>query len=188
MVESTGKRSPQSDARTRPELVDEAIGALARRVDAEGRDAPGSSRPYRLGTPASAPLSVADGEAWVEARTTRRPLAENEDCAGAREVAELAGISRQAVQARRMRGTLIGFFHGRRDALYPREQFDGRGRILPSLGEVLEVFDGDGRQAWSWLTRPCAALDDARPLDRLRDDAVEEVVAAARGHLQGDFA
>ena len=182
----------------RPELVDEAIDVLAHRVEAEHRDTkrPGSgtrktsssSGSCRLGIPAAEPLSVADGEAWVEARTTRRPSGEDGDYAGAREVAELVGISRQAVQGRRMRGDMIGFFHGRRDALFPREQFDERGRVVPGIGGVLAVFDGDGWEAWSWLKRPCAALDGARPIDRLRDETVDEVVAAARGHRQGDFA
>ena len=173
----------RSELVARPELVDEALDALARRIGENG-----SAGIRRLGTPAAEPLSVADGEAWVEERTIRRPLAENEDYAGAREIAELVGISRQAVHARRERGTLIGFFHGRRDALYPREQFDEHGRVVPGVGEVLATFGGDGWQAWSWLTRPCPALDDARPLDRLRQGRVDEVVAAAHGELQGDFA
>ena len=148
------------------------------------------NRAQRLGTPAAEPLSAADGEAWVQGRTIHRPATDDEDLLGAAAVADLVDVSVQAVHARRARGALIGFRHGRRDVWFPRAQFDERGRTVPGLAEVLAVFDGDGYAAWCWLTAPSLALDEDRPLDRLwraGRSAVPEVVAAAHGPLQGDF-
>ena len=166
-----------------PEALDRALRLVTSTPEAED-DA------ERLGEPAAAPLSAADGDAWLRARTVHRPIGDDEHLLGAAAVADLVDVSVQAVHARRARGALIGFRHGRRDVWFPRDQFDGRGRTAPGLAEVLAVFDGDGYAAWCWLTAPSLALDEDRPLDRLwraGRSAVPEVVAAARGHLQGDF-
>lgn len=163
-----------------PDRLDAALDAAVQRT-LEGKRVP-----ERLGSAPGERLSERESREWVAARTRRRPL--EDECLGVTEVAELLGLgSRQAVHGRRARGTLIGFVNGRRDVLFPRAQFDERGRVPAGLDAVLAVFDGDGWEAWTWLTTPTVALDEARPLERLRKGDTALVVAAARGHLQGDF-
>ena len=194
------------ERRRATELVESAVGRLDARARAALIERPerldralrlatapskGTRRAERLGTVAAEPPSVADAEAWTAARAVRRPDDGEGELLGAAAVADLIGVSVQAVHARRARRALLGFRHGRRDVWFPRAQLDERGRAAPGLGEVLAAFDDDGYAAWSWLTTPSPALDGARPLDRLWHgprEAIAEVVAAARGHLQGDFA
>ena len=165
-----------------PEALDAALDAAVRRV----LDVDANRAPERLGSGPIRTLSDEESRARVSARTVSR--AEDEEYLGVNEVVELLGLgSRQAVHGRRERGRLIGFVNGRRDVLFPRAQFDERGRVPPGLAEVLELFGGDGWEAWAWLSTPSAALDDGRPLERLRAGDLELVLAAARGHLQGDF-
>lgn len=165
-----------------PDAIYTVLDATARRLSEKGRVAP-----ERLGSRADdETLSPADARAWIEARTIVRPV--DDELVGAGDVATLLGLgSRQAVHGRRARGALVGFVNGRRDVLFPRAQFDERGRVVPGLADVLAVFDGEAYEAWSWLTASSAALDDDVPLERLRSGDIEIVIAAARGHLQGDF-
>ena len=46
----------------------------------------------------------------------------------------------------------------------------------------------DAYAAWFWLTTPRNALDGEEPLTVLARGQRDRVVAAAEGHLQGDFA
>lgn len=165
-----------------PDVLYTVLDATAKRLGEARR-----STPERLGSRGGdETLSPADARAWVEARTIARPF--DDELVGTGDVATLLGLgSRQAVHGRRARGALVGFVNGRRDVLFPRTQFDERGRVVPGIAEVLSVFDGEAYEAWSWLNAPSAALDGDRPLERLRRGETEAVVAAARGYLQVDF-
>lgn len=101
---------------------------------------------------------------------------------GAQEVADLLGLSRQAVDLRRAGGKLLAFDLGLRRNLYPRWQFTERG-VLPGLGEALAVLREDRTPPWSCLRFFLSnnlRLEDERPLDRLRRGDVAAVVNAAR--------
>lgn len=164
-----------------PLVLVSAIEAAAKTIARAG----GPTPVERFGSKAAEPMSRDDAKRRLDRRT--RSI-EPGLLIGATEVAAVLGVgSRQAVHARRERGELLGFQNGRRDILYPSEQFDARGRVLPGLAEVLAVFDGEAFEAWAWLSTPSAALDEDRPLDRLWHEQVEEVVTAATGFCQGDF-
>lgn len=81
----------------------------------------------------------------------------------------------------------MGWSGAKRGFVFPAEQLDNRGRLVEGLEQVLPLFD-EGYAAWVWLTTPSAALDGQTPLSRLREGALEQVLAAARGDAQGDFA
>lgn len=105
----------------------------------------------------------------------RRLLALEGGSVSSQQMAALLGISRQAVDKRRKRGTLIGLDLGRRGYAYPVWQVD-----LPGLMEVLATVDelGPWAQAGFFLT-PNAWLADRTPLAALRAGERDAVLRAA---------
>jgi hypothetical protein len=100
------------------------------------------------------------------------------------EVAELLGLSRQAVDKRRRLGRLLGFSIGRRGIVYPAWQFT-EGGVLPGLEEVLS--DLPIRTGWSpviFMLSENAWVDNERPLDCLRRGEIECVRRAAKMYLE----
>jgi hypothetical protein len=91
------------------------------------------------------------------------------------QMATLLGISRQAVDKRRKRGTIIGLDLGRRGYAYPVWQAE-----LPGLSEVLATLDelGPWAQAGFFLA-PNAWLADRTPLAALRAGEKDAVLRAA---------
>ncbi len=100
-----------------------------------------------------------------------------------REVAELLGMSRQAVGKRRRAGKLIAVQTGRRGYEYPACQFEDTGAI-DNLEEVLGAF-ADDIDAWmqlAFLINPNESLGGESPLDLLRRGELGAVARAARTH------
>jgi hypothetical protein len=112
-------------------------------------------------------------------RAKERLLAEEGGCVTAAEMADVLGITRQAVDNRRRQGHLIGLDLGRRGFCYPAWQLDARG-LRPGLAEVLTALAGydSWTQAIFMLTGN-VWLDGERPLDALRDGRDAQVLAAA---------
>jgi hypothetical protein len=99
----------------------------------------------------------------------------------ASQVAELLGISRQAVDKRRKAGQLLAVALPKRGLLYPAWQFTEAGTPLAGLVEVLGVLRA--HDAWAqarFFVTGSDRLDGGRPLDRLREGALDPVLAAAR--------
>jgi hypothetical protein len=93
---------------------------------------------------------------------------------------EILGLkSRQAVQQRRARGTLLGLPLGGSSYLYPVWQFDGHAVIrgLPATLAALNRLDAWGQAAYLLAGEP--RLNGLRPLDALRAGRIAEVVQAA---------
>jgi hypothetical protein len=91
------------------------------------------------------------------------------------QVRELWPISRQALHKRAQAGTLLGLPAGR-TTLYPRWQFDARGALRPSVGEIVRVFrerlgdEFDPRIVASWATTRQPELRGETPADWLAGD------------------
>jgi hypothetical protein len=97
----------------------------------------------------------------------------------AEEAGVILGVSRQAIDNRRKRGSLLGIQLGRRGYRYPAWQFSPDG-LLPGLKETLESLAG--LTPWiqlSFFLNENAWLDGRRPLDALRQGQVNAVVHAA---------
>lgn len=99
---------------------------------------------------------------------------------GALEVAEVLGITRQAVNKRRESGKLVGVELGRRGFRYPAWQLSN-GATLPGLERTLEVLsDVAPIGAVRFFLSGSHRLGGKRPLDLLRKNVIEPVVDAAR--------
>lgn len=126
-----------------------------------------------------------DALAAARARGMKRQLDlldEEGGALGAQEVADLLGISRQAVDLRRASGKLLAIDLGLRKNLYPRWQFTEEG-ILAGLEEALAVLRAEATTPWSCLRFFLSGnlrLDGDRPLDRLRRGETAPVLRAAK--------
>lgn len=90
------------------------------------------------------------------------------------------GINRSTLYRLQRRNAVIALRTGGRKHVFPLAQFVD-GRPVAGLDMVSSILTPP-RVAWFWLTRPSEALGGAAPLDLLKVDRVDEVVAAARGH------
>jgi hypothetical protein len=97
------------------------------------------------------------------------------------QVAEILGISRQAVDKRRAATQLLALTQGRRGYSYPSFQFED-GRPITGLEEVLaELKELDPWMQMVFFTSPNERMGDKTPLERLKKGLVSEVRAAATG-------
>jgi biotin operon repressor len=93
-----------------------------------------------------------------------------------RELAQAIGITRQAVDKRRLNGKLIGIDLGKRGYAYPVWQIDlnGMDTVLAELAE----YDPWTQALFMLSANPW--LNDETPLTRLRRGELDEVLHAAR--------
>ena len=109
---------------------------------------------------------------WLQ----REILAAEGGSISAQTLGDALGISRQAVDKRRKRGALIGLSLGRRGYAYPVWQIG-----LPGLESVLGELEGlDPWTQAAYLLAPNRWLEGASPLDALREEKLDDVLAAAR--------
>jgi hypothetical protein len=97
----------------------------------------------------------------------------------AEEAARMLGITRQAIDNRRKRGTLLAVLLGRRGYRYPAWQFTADG-VLPGLDRTLKALAE--YSPWiqvSFFLNDNAWLDGHRPIDVLRRGQVDAVINAA---------
>ena len=96
-------------------------------------------------------------------------------------VAELLGISRQAVGQRRSAGKLLGI-EGSRGYVYPAWQFE-ENDLLEGFAEILEMLaDDDPWQQVVFFLSKDDAIGNRRPIDLLRQGKLDLVRRAARMH------
>jgi hypothetical protein len=97
----------------------------------------------------------------------------------ATQVASALRITRQAVDKRRIRGTLLAVPTGSGDYVYPACQFDSDG-VIPRLEDVLQSFQIEG--PWtrlSVLLAPSPSLRGKSILEALKAGDVERAIAVA---------
>ncbi len=96
------------------------------------------------------------------------------------EVAELLGITPQAVHARRQRGTLLAVPRANGEFLYPACQFTSEG-VISGLDRFLKAFSIP--EPWTQLAvlvSPSPLLEGNTPLEALRAGEAEDAAAVAR--------
>jgi len=98
------------------------------------------------------------------------------------QVAEMLGISRQAVDKRRSSNQLLALTQGRRGNSYPVFQFE-EGKTITGLEEVLEHLKPlDPWMQMAFFTTPNERLNGKTPIDALQNGLVEDVARAAGGY------
>lgn len=95
------------------------------------------------------------------------------------QVSTALGITRQAVDKRRIRHALLAVPNGSGEYLYPACQFTSTG-VIPALEEVLRAFQI--RSPWTQLSAllaPAPALGGKTILEALKSGAIERAIAVA---------
>lgn len=99
-----------------------------------------------------------------------------------KQVAEILGISRQAVDKRRAANQLLGLTQGRRGYSYPTFQFQD-GKTVSGLEEVLaQLKDLDPWMQMVFFTSPHERLQGKTPIEKLKKGPVSAVKAVAGGY------
>ena len=168
-----------------PRVIQRAL-AFAAETLADEDAGSESGRVQKIGTGRrAAQVRPAEAARRIEARTR---VGKQAELLSSDELARRAGLkNRQSVHNWLKKGRVVGWSRGKRGYVFPAAQLDARGRPAPGLEQVLPLFD-DGYQAWIWLSTPLTALEGRTPLSRLRKGELDEVLAAAAGDSQGDFA
>jgi len=100
----------------------------------------------------------------------------------AQDVAELLGITRQAVDKRRSQNQLIALTQGRRGYIYPSFQFEDA-KTLSGLGDVLEELKSfDPWMQLAFFVNSNDRLSGKTPAATLRAGKQSEVLRAARSY------
>ncbi len=97
----------------------------------------------------------------------------------------LGGISKQAVDKRRERGTILALPAGGGGYAFPLWQFDERSGdgLIPGFARVLKSFSvGSPWMRAEFMLAPSTRFDGGRPLDALAAGEVEEVARAASAY------
>jgi hypothetical protein len=95
------------------------------------------------------------------------------------QVSTALGITRQAVDKRRIRNALLAVPNGSGEYLYPACQFTSTG-VIPGLEEVLRAFQI--RSPWTQLSAllaPAPAMGGRTILEALKSGAIERAIAIA---------
>lgn len=95
------------------------------------------------------------------------------------QVSSALGITRQAVDKRRIRHALLAVPSGSGEHLYPACQFTSTG-VIPGLEDVLRAFQI--RSPWTQLSAllaPAPALEGKTILEALKSGAIEKAIAIA---------
>ena len=129
-------------------------------------------------------LGAAVGPTSQEVPEQLRPFVDRggaEQILGVTDAAARLGISRTTAHHWAERNTLIAWRSTKRGLNIPAEQIVGPGRVVPGLADVVKVV-GDPELAWAFLSQEWP-FDDAtaRPIERLREGRLEEVLSAAVG-------
>ena len=99
-----------------------------------------------------------------------------------------APVSKQAVEQRRKRNTVLALPTSDKRWIYPTWQFRDH-EVMPGLADVLNVFEG--QPAWSvatWLTTPSSELNGKTAVERLTDDPDSEDVMLIARHTAARWA
>ncbi|TRA95325.1 MULTISPECIES: hypothetical protein [Rhizobium/Agrobacterium group] len=96
--------------------------------------------------------------------------------AGPAEIEKTFGTKRSTLHDWQRRGAVIGLLKGERKHVFPLAQFVD-GRPVEGMGQVTRII-ANPRVAWQWLIRRKAEMG-ATPLDLMKSDRLDEVLAAA---------
>lgn len=117
-------------------------------------------------------------------RGIEHAYADLHDAGGAYDLSQvrrvMRGISRQAVDKRTKEGSLLAVPGPSNHRSYPTLQFNSDGSVVDGLKAVYEALPT--RNPWAvlnFLVNPQSSLAGAKPIERLRAGAIDEVVAAA---------
>ena len=130
--------------------------------------------------------AVSDADAVQRLDTLTAPV-RAERLLTSEEISRVLGVkSRQTVFNWQADGKLLGWQGAKRGMLFPAAQLDAANCPVPHLAVIRPHFPND-EALWDWLNVPMDELDGQVPMDALRANDIESVIALAVSYAQGDF-
>lgn len=122
------------------------------------------------------------GRTALAGRAVSRAIAEwAGPVAGATELERTFGIPRSTLNRWQHTGDVISLLKGTRNRVYPTEQFVD-GRPVRGIRDIRQLARSE-RVAWLWMSRENPLVGGKRPIDLLRQERVDEVIAAAQAYF-----
>lgn len=142
---------------------------------------------------AEAPRADDDLEAALQAARARGRLRAadvlaEEDMLGADAFAELLGVSRVTVNAKRQRHEVLALDGARRGYRFPAWQLDQNGKPFAAIPHLFARFGDSPWTVYRFLIQRHAELEGATALEALRHGRTEQVLEAADSVATGAFA
>jgi len=166
---------------TLPDLVDRILAQM--RTPAKAHE--------RFIVDRSGPVEISQGEGFGELLTEeegRRRIHEYATpqgleswagpTAGPVEIERTLKIPRSTLHHWQRKGLIIGLLNGVRKNVFPTEQFVD-GKPVDGLAEVLAIIN-QPQVTWRWMRTPHPLLGGAKPLTRLKQGRLDEVLSAAQ--------
>jgi hypothetical protein len=92
-------------------------------------------------------------------------------------------LTAAVLHRRRKEHRILYWRDSRHDFFYPRWQFTEAGALLPSIQDILQLFNSEDEwRLMGYFLGPRRQLGNQRPLDLLRQARVKEAVAHAQLH------
>lgn len=110
-----------------------------------------------------------------------------DDMLSGEEFGNRLGLTRQAIDARRKNGQLIGLEGPGRGVHYPEWQIMSDGHLTPGISEILELVDGDTWAAYRFLVEDFPDASRDRLVDKLQDGEVDLVLNHIETVLRGGY-
>ncbi len=102
-----------------------------------------------------------------------------------KELEQKFGLSSANLHRRRKEKRILFWCDAKNDYHYPKWQFNEAGAPIHGIEDVLQIFQSnDEWRVMRYFLGKRQQLDDRRPLDLLREDASDRVIAHARIHAE----
>lgn len=111
-----------------------------------------------------------------------------EEMLSAEEFAELLGVSRVTVNAKRQKHEILALEGAKRGFRFPAWQIDENGKPFDVLPKLFELLGDSPWTVYRFLVQRHAELDGASAQDYLRRGRIDQVVETAESVARGTFA
>lgn len=110
-----------------------------------------------------------------------------EEMLSADDFAELLGVSRVTVNAKRQKHEVLALDGAKRGFRFPKWQLDENGKPFPALPKLFEQLGDSPWTVYRFLMQHHPELGGARGVDALRRGRGDEVITTAEGVARGNF-
>lgn len=152
------------------------------------KDFPAKAEPRPASHAAGDDLDRALDAARERGRLRAAEVLSGEEMLSAEDFAELLGVSRVTINAKRQRHEVLALEGAKRGFRFPAWQLDENGKPYDILPKLFELLGDSPWTVYRFLVQRHAALDGASAQDYLRRGRANHIIEVAESVARGDFA
>jgi len=133
-------------------------------------------------------LDKALAAARARGRSRAAEILQGAEMLSAEAFANLLGVSRVTVNAKRQKREVLGLDGVKRGFRFPSWQLDENGKPFAALPQLFAHLGGSAWTVYRFLVQHHAALDGLSAVEALKRGRTKQVIDAALGAARGDFA